>query len=146
MRQIVVGLTLLFCVALLGCATEERNPLEGSWRIAAGHQKTADTAFSYTEGNPSTIKMFVGNQVGWFGRWAYRGGDTLTYYGWGTYVVEGSNYTEYIKYHTEKSLVGKAIPLEVEIRNDTLIQKGPRKIGEYADGKWEMYEVWVRLK
>lgn len=146
MRPIAVSLTLLFCFALPGCASQTRNPLEGSWRIAAGHQKTADTAFSYAEGNPSTIKMFAGNHVGFFGRWVMGGGDTVTYYGWGTYALEGGNYTEFIKDHSIRSLIGKVVPLEVEIRNDTLIQKGPRKIGEYADGKWEIYEVWVRLK
>lgn len=146
MRRIAVGLTLLLCVAILGCSSEKKNLLQGSWRIAAGHQKTADTAFSYVEGNPSTIKIIAGNQVAWFGRWARGAGDTVTYYAWGTYVLEGRNYTESIKEHSIRSQIGKVIPLEVEVRNDTLIQKGPRKIGEYADGKWEMYEIWVRLK
>jgi hypothetical protein len=146
MARKTLALALLLCLVLLGCISDERNRLEGSWRIAAGHQKTADTAFSYTEGNPSTIKMFAGNQVAWFGRWVRSSGDTLTYYAWGTYALEGTNYTESIKDHSVKSQIGKVIPLEVEIRNDTLIQRGPRKVGEYADGKWEMHEVWVRLK
>jgi hypothetical protein len=47
MRPLAVTPTLMLCLALLGCVNEKRNPVEGSWRIVSGRQKTADTAFSY---------------------------------------------------------------------------------------------------
>lgn len=145
MGRMAVAPTLMLCLALLGCVSEKRNPVEGSWQILSGSQKTADTAFSYSQENIFAIKMFSGNHVGWFGRYL-RGGDTLIYFGGGTFTLEGNNYTESVRYHSIPSAVGKAVPFEVEIRNDTLIQKGPRKTGEYVDSKWDLYEVWVRVE
>ena len=81
MGRMAVAPSLMVCLGRLGCVSEKKNPLEGSWRIAAGHQKTPDTAFSYSDGNPFTIKMFADGHVGWFGRWAVGGGDAMAYYG-----------------------------------------------------------------
>jgi hypothetical protein len=56
------------------------------------------------------------------------GDDTLVYYGGGSYALEGNIYTESIKYNILKSRVGRTIPFEVEVSNDTLIQKGLRRL------------------
>jgi hypothetical protein len=90
------------------------------------------------------MKMIVGDQWAIFGQ-HLGDGDTSAYYGGGTYTLEGKYYTESIKYNIIKSRVGRAIPLEVEVRNDTLIQKGPPQTAQYAGSKWELYEVWVRV-
>ena len=124
---------------------EEKNKLEGTWRLVSGWQKTADTIVEYSQADYHGIKMICG------GHWAILGRrvhdkDTLDNYGGGTYTLEGNNYTESIEYFVVKSSIGNIVPFEVEVRNDTLIQKGPRKIGEYAGCKWELNEVWVRMK
>ena len=145
MRRIVVALTLFQCLALLGCISEKKNSIEGTWRVVAGTMKTADTTISYSEANLFGMKMIVDNQWAIFGQ-HLGDGDTLAYYSGGTYTLEGNIYTESIKYNILKSRVGRTFPFEVEVRNDTLIQKGPRKIGKYQDTKWELYEVWARMK
>jgi hypothetical protein len=91
------------------------------------------------------MKLICDNHFAFVGRYV-SGKDTTDNFGGGTYTLEGKNYTESIKYHVAKSLVGEVIPFEVEVRHDTLIQKGPRKIGNYKDTKWELYEVYVRMK
>jgi hypothetical protein len=70
----------------------------------------------------------------------------LAYYGAGTYSLEGKYYTESINYNVVKSRIGKVFPFEIEVRNDTLIQNGPPKTPQYAGSKWELHEVWVRVK
>ena len=145
MTRIVVALTLFSFLALLGCVGEKKNAIEGTWRVVAGTMKTADTTISYSQTNLFGMKMIVGNQWAIFGQ-PMGGGDTLAYYGGGTYVLEGDIYTESIKYNIVKSRVGKTIPYEVEVRNDTLIQKGPPQTAQYAASKWGLYEVWVRVK
>jgi len=141
----VVAFSLLLCFAVLGCVSEKKDAIEGTWRVVSSTMKTADTTISYSQADLFGMKMIVDNQWAVFGQ-PLRNGDTLAYYSGGTYTLEGKFYTESIKYNTMKSRVGKVIPFEVEVRNDTLIQKGPPKTAEYADTKWELYEVWVRVK
>jgi hypothetical protein len=145
MRQILLALTLFLCASLLGCVSERRNKLEGTWRLVSGKQKNADTSFEYSQANCRSMKMIYENHLAFMTRW-FRDKDTLDGYGGGTYTLEGNNYTESIEYHSRKVAIGEIIPFEVEVRNDTLIQKGPRKIGKYEDSKWELYEVWARMK
>jgi hypothetical protein len=145
MRHALISLTIVLCATLLGCVSEKKNKLEGTWRLVTGTQKQGDTSSTYSQATYFGIKMFCENHVAWFGQHLL-GGDTSSYYGGGTYTLEGNNYTESIEYNTYKSVIGRVIPFEVELKNDTLIQKGPRKIGKYQDSKWELYEVWVRMK
>jgi hypothetical protein len=143
MRRIVVVLTLF--LAMLGCASEKKNAIEGTWRVVAGTMKTADTTISYSQMNLFGMKMIVGNQWAIFGQ-PLGGGDTSAYYGGGTYTLEGNIYQESIKYNVVKSRVGRTIAFEVEVNNDTLIQKGPPQAAQNATSNWALYEVWVRVK
>lgn len=145
MRRMVVALILFLCLALLGCVSEKKNAIEGTWRVVTGTMKTADTTISYSQTNLFGMKMIVDNQWAIFGQ-PLADGDTLAYYGGGTYTLEGNIYTESTKYNIVKSRVGRTIPFEVEVRNDTLIQKGPPQTAQYAGSKWKLYEVWVRVK
>ncbi len=145
MNRMVVTLYLLLCFAVFGCVGEKKEAIEGTWRVVSGTIKTADTAFSYSQANLFGMKMIVGKQWATFGQ-PLGGGDTLAYYSGGTYTLEGNIYMESIKYSTGKSRVGRTIPFEVEVRNDTLIQKGPPKSAQNAPSTWELHEVWVRVK
>ena len=145
MKYASVPLTIVLCLALLGCVSEKKNAIEGTWRVVAGTMKTADTTVSYSQTNLFGMKMIVDNQWAIFGQ-PLGDGDTLAYYGGGTYTLEGNIYTESIKYNIVKSRVGRTIPFEVEVRNDTLIQKGPPHTAQGAGSPWELYEVWVRVK
>jgi hypothetical protein len=145
MSRMVVAFDLLLCFAVLGCVAEKKDAIEGTWRMVSGTMKTPDTTFSYSQANLFGMKMIVGKQWAIFGQ-PLGDGDTLAYYGGGTYTLEGNIYTESIKYNIMKSRVGRVIAFEVEVRNDTLIQKGPPQMAQYAGSQWELYEVWVRVK
>jgi hypothetical protein len=145
MKHTAAALTILFCVWMIGCASERKSNLEGNWRLVSRTQRTADTAFHSSPSDYVGKKMIFQNHVAYFARYS-AGGDTIYGYGGGTFTLEGTNYTESFEYHVDKSLIGQAIPWEVEVRNDTLIQKGPRKTGKYKDSQWELREVWVRAK
>jgi len=145
MRYASVFLTIVFCATLVGCTSETKNKLEGTWRLVSGTSKTADTTREYSQMHYRGIKMIYENHFALVGRYI-RDGDTLDNYGGGSYVIEGNNYTETVNYHKYGPWIGETIPFEVEVRNDTLIQKGPRKIGKYQDTKWELREVYERMK
>jgi hypothetical protein len=145
MKHTVGPLTILFCVLIIGCASERRSDLEGNWRLVTRRHRTSDTAFYDSQSDYVGMKMIFQNRIAYFARYS-AGGDTIYGYGAGTYDLEGTNYTESFEYHVDKSLIGQAVPWEVEVRNDTLIQMGPRKTGKYKDSQWELREVWVRVK
>jgi hypothetical protein len=145
MRQILFALTLFLCASLLGCVSEKKNKIEGTWRLVSGTSKTGDTTREYSQMHYRGIKMIYENHFAFVGRYV-RDSDTLDNYGGGTYVLEGNNYTETVNYHKYRPWIGDSIPFEVEVRNDTLIQKGPRKIGKYQNTKWELYEMYERMK
>ena len=145
MGRVVVALTLSMCLVVLGCASGKKKAIEGTWRVVAGTMKTADTTISYSQANLFGMKMIVDDQWAVFGQ-PLGGGDTLAYYSGGSYTLEGDIYMESIKYNILQSRVGRTIAFEVEIRNDTLIQRGPPKAAQIAPRTWELYEVWVRVK
>jgi len=145
MKHMLIALTLLLCIALLGCAREKMNTLEGTWRLVAGTNKFADTTYDYAKMGYDGIKMWCGNHFVFVGR-VVRNGDTTNNYGGGTFTQEGNTYTEVISYFPVRTMVGDTISFEVQVKNDTLIQKGPLKTGKYRDTKWELYEVYERVK
>lgn len=145
MRRVIVALALFVSLALLGCTSEKSDAIEGTWRLVSGTMRTADTTMSYSQADLFGMKMIADNQWAIFGQ-PLREGDTLAYYGGGTYTLDGNYYTETIKYNVLKSRIGRAFPFEVEVRNDTLIQKGPPTTAQFAGSKWSLHEVWVRVK
>lgn len=145
MKQTLIDITFLLCVALAGCVTEERRAIEGTWRMVSSTMKTADTTISYAEEDLFGIKMIGENRWAVFGQ-PLRGEDTLAYYGAGTYSLEGRYYTESIDINVVKSRRGKILPFEIEVRNDTLFQDGPPKTPQYAGSTWALREIWVRVK
>jgi len=65
-------------------------------------------------------------------------------YGYGTYTFEDNIYTEHIIYHVAKDTIGTSPSFETIVNGDTLIQKGPLKIGDFKDVNYEFTETYVR--
>jgi hypothetical protein len=145
MRCASALIATILCLTLLSCSSERKNRLEGTWRLVSGASKRADTTYDYSKGQYRMIMMIYENHFAFVGRYV-RDGDTFDTYGGGTYTLEGNNYTESIDYHSYKPWIGEVIPFEFSVKNDTLIQKGPRKIGKYQDSNWEGYWVYERMK
>jgi hypothetical protein len=76
MSRMVVAFDLLLCFAVLGCVTEKKGAIEGTWRMVSGTMKTPDTTFSYSQANLFGMKMIVGKQWAIFGQ-PLGDGDTL---------------------------------------------------------------------
>jgi hypothetical protein len=145
MRYASVPLTIILCLTLLGCRSERKNKIEGTWRLVSGTLKTADTTtYDFSKLHYHGILMIYENHFAFVGRYV-REGDSLDAYGGGTYTLDGNNYKESMDYHKNKQWIGETIPLVVSVKNDTLIQKGPRKIGKYQNSRFELYEVYERM-
>lgn len=71
-------------------------------------------------------------------------GDATPVYGYGTYTFENNVYTEHVICHVGEDAVGTSPSFEMTVDGDTLIQKGPIKIGDFKDADWEVTETYVR--
>lgn len=71
-------------------------------------------------------------------------GEASAGYGYGTYTFVDNVYTETMIYHVGEDLIGKSASYEMTVEGDTLIQKGPLKIGDFKDEKAEFTETYVR--
>jgi hypothetical protein len=145
MKQIVVALTLLLSFVLLGCVSQIKSPMEGAWQLVSGTNKWGDTTYDYAKMGYDGMKIWSDHRFIFVGR-LVQNGKTMDNYGGGSFTLAGNNYTEVITYFPLKTMIGDTIPYEIQVNNDTLIQKGPLKIGKYRDTKWELYEVYHRLK
>jgi hypothetical protein len=140
MRRIVIAITLLLCLDQIGCMSEKKDAIEGTWRLVSGTSKFSDTTYDYAKMGYDGMKMFCDNHFMFVGR-VVGNGDTTDNYGGGTFTMEGNISTEVLLYFPVRAMVGDTLSYEVRVSNDTLFQKGPRKIGKYKDSKWELYEV-----
>lgn len=145
MKQICMFVTACLCLMLLGCSSEQNNKVEGTWRLVSGTSKTADSTYDYSRMGYDGMKMICDRHFMFVGRYV-QNGDTAYNYGGGTFTLEGNNYTEVLRYFPVKSMVGDTLSYDVQVRNDTLIQKGPKKTGKYKDVTWELYEVYTKAK
>ena len=145
MKYVLRFITLILCLTLLGCSSQRKNTLEGTWRLVAGTSKTADSTYDYAKMGYDGMKMICDKHFMFVGRYV-QNGDTTYNYGGGTFTLEGNNYTEVIMYFPIKAMIGDTLSYEVQVNNDTWIQKGPRKIGKYKDITWELHEVYKRAE
>lgn len=145
MKQLIVSLTLLLCAVLMGCSTERRSSMEGAWQLVSGTNKWGDTTYDYGKMNYDGMKMWCDHHFIFVGHYV-QNGKTMDNYGGGFFTLNGNNYNEIITYFPLKDMIGDTIAYNIQVNGDTLIQKGPVKVGKYRDTKWELYEVYHRLK
>jgi hypothetical protein len=138
---------LIISLIILSCAQEKRSPIEGAWKLIYFDQ-TINGKMVYQfpgQGNGSQIKMMSKEYFTFVGHFEL---DTLVVenYGGGTYKLEGDKYEEDIIYHTDKSSIGHKINIQLEIRNDTLIQRYPLDNNWKLDNNNYSTEKYIRLK
>jgi len=124
-------------------------PFEGNWELVS-------TTGEYPDGNGGRVKssfekdpdnfhmklihdnyfMFAGQET--------VDGDASASYGYGTYTLEDNVYTEHILFHVGEDAIGTSPSFEMTVDGDTLIQKGPLKIGDFKDVDWGITETYER--
>ena len=135
-----------FLILAAGCTSNEKSPLEGTWRcVSSGSVQFSDTTFKAMAEN-GMIKTFSKEYFTFVGHIT---NDTLTLdeFGAGTYTLEGNKYEEFIIYHDIKSLIGKRFKAVDEIKNDTLIHRfNTDNVDSWKLEKGYVTEKFVRVK
>ena len=139
-RTIFLGLIILLIIG--SCAQEKKSPIEGCWKLVYANWPSVNVIFpSLIKGGQ--VKMFSKDYCVFVGHFEM---DTVANrFGGGTYKYEGNKFEFNRQYHVTESLVGTTSRWLTEIRNDTLIQRGP------VDENWKLLEKYstekyIRLK
>ncbi|MFN8255970.1 MAG: hypothetical protein U0W24_09805 [Bacteroidales bacterium] len=135
-------LSLLVLIVMMSCKTENKNELEGAWKMVYAKWVFGDTLKYEFPGNLKIdqVKIWSGKYIVFAGPFT---ADTTkgNNYGWATYKLDGKKYREVYKGEKD-SMVYKMV---LEIRNDTLIQCWPADDNGNVDEKNLNIEKYVRL-
>ena len=141
--------------SISGCkqSTEVNNsstpiPIAGTWQLISGTliEKADTTITDYTKGI-RMIKIVNDTHFAFVNHDLNHGKDSTASFsaGGGRYELSGDTYTEFLEYCSAREWEGNDFKFTVEIRNDTLIQKGVEKIEGIGVERLNI-EVYRRMK
>lgn len=146
-------LAVIAIAAIMGACTKEtqtdtKPPLTGTWKLLSGTliEKGDTTVTDYTK-NVSFIKIINDTHFAFIQHDLNHGKDSTASFsaGGGTYTIKDNNYTEHLEYCNARDWEGHDFSFTVEIKNDTLVQRGIEKI-ESAGIERLNIEKYVRVK
>lgn len=147
---------LIASVILLSCVSCNTNvkvkdngtPIQGTWQLLSGTliEKGDTTVTDYTK-NSSMIKVINATHFSFLNHDLNKGKDSTKLFvaGGGRYKLEGDQYTESLEYCSDRDWEGHDFTFTIEIKNDTLTQKGLEKIEDKGIERWNI-ERYVRVK
>jgi hypothetical protein len=142
----LLKLSLIALIVMMGCKKENKNEIEGAWKMVYAKSNSGDTLIDELN------KNFTGEQVKIWSKenflfWGRFKSDTISNdsNGGGTYKLDGTSYEEKILYFRIKSYEGTSLKMILEIKNDTLTQTWPVNDKGEIDKKNYNIEKYVRL-
>jgi hypothetical protein len=151
----LIQTTLFYAMAactISGCQrpTDTNNAISiaGTWKLVSGTliEKSDTTVTDYTKGL-SMIKIVNDTHFAFVNHDLNHGKDSTASFsaGGGQYELTGDTYTEFLEYCSAREWEGNEFKFTIEIRNDTLIQKGVEKIDDIGVERLNI-EVYHRIK
>ncbi len=146
---IVIMAILVSCTKDTKTEDSSKLPLVGTWKLLSGTliEKGDTTVTDYTK-NLSFIKIINDTHFSFTNHDLTHGKDSTNAAfsaGAGTYSLKDNNYTEHLEYCNAREWEGHDFTFTIEIRNDTLIQKGIEKIESQGIERLNI-EKYVRIK
>lgn len=112
-------------------AANAESPLNGTWRLVNSKSIVKkDTTDTTPKSDVETIKIYNDNNFAFFTH-DLSGGKTKTPMydsGAGTYTLNGDNYTEHLKYCSEREWENHDFNFTMKVGHDTITQRGVEKI------------------
>jgi hypothetical protein len=147
---LIVIMTIVFsCAKETKTEDSTQSPLVGTWKLLSGTliEKGDTTVTDYTKGL-SFIKIINDTHFSFTNHDLNHGKDSTTAAfsaGAGTYTLKDNTYTEHLEYCNAREWEGHDFPFTIEIKNDTLIQRGVEKIESQGIERLNI-ERYVRVK
>lgn len=128
----IVLVLIMVVSTLTGCNTKQTDtPIIGTWELISATTTEKDTTFSTLDPKHKMIKIINATHFAFLNHAIVLGKDSAANAftaGGGKYTLVDSVYTEYLDYFIDKEWENNKFSFIVEIRNDTLIQKGVEKV------------------
>ena len=131
-------LALIFLSTLLSCSTqtkdqtEKKIPIIGTWELIAANTVQGDSTEIKDLSNKRMIKIINETHFSFLDHDLNKGVDSLASFvaGGGRYTLSGNMYTEYLEYCNYREWEDNSFEFTVEVKGDTLIQKGREELEE----------------
>jgi hypothetical protein len=157
MKNLVYAVTLGIVVLFSNSACKQPSEakvdpvspaIAGTWQLLSGTLiEDADTTITdYTKGI-SMLKIINDTHFAFVNHDLKHGKDSTASFsaGGGRYSLYGDTYTEYLTYCSAREWEGNEFKFTIEIRNDSLIQKGVEKIENIGVDRMNI-EVYRRVE
>ncbi|MCW3093184.1 MAG: hypothetical protein JWP81_4253 [Ferruginibacter sp.] len=147
---IIVITTLVSCVSQKKESVPDASllPLAGTWQLVTGTliEKGDTTVTDYTK-KISFIKIINDSHFAFLQHDLNKGKDSAAVFvaGGGRYSLKDSLYTEHLEYCNDRNWEGNDFAFTIEIKNDTLVQRGVEKV-ESAGVNRINIEKYTRVK
>ena len=119
------------------------NQIEGSWKLVYADIFENDSLQIKDLGNTDFIKIINRTHFAFFNQ--DRGSSENFMAGGGSYTFDGKSYKETLNFIASPDYRGHVFPFEVEIKGDSLIQKGHEKLEEAGLDRY-IVEKYIRIK
>lgn len=121
---------LISCNSNKDAAKNNKLPLEGTWELIKGTTiQNGDTVNSNYTANTTFIKIINDTHFAFLQHNQNKSKDSSVFVaGGGKYTLNDSSYTEHLEYCIDRDWEGKDFNFIINIKNDTLIQKGIEKV------------------
>lgn len=126
-----IGITVL--TGLSSCTTETKKvPLVGTWELVSATTTEKDSTYSTFNAGQKMIKVINDTHFAFLNHPASKTADSTQAFsaGGGRYTLTDSAYTEHLDYFADKAWEGHTFDFVIQIKGDTLIQKGVEKVPE----------------
>jgi hypothetical protein len=147
---------LIVMVTIISCKQPEKTVLaadnvsnvNGTWSLLSSKIITkGDTAVTFPFGGQEMIKIINDTHFAFFKHDTNKGKGPGAVFdsGGGTYTLINGKYTEHLQYCSYREWEDHKFDFTLELRNDTLIQKGIERIDSLGVNR-EILEIYVRKK
>lgn len=146
---IIIAAVIVACTKESKTGTDAKLPIVGTWKLLTGTliEKGDTTVTDYTK-NLSFIKIINDTHFSFINHDLNHGKDSTSAAfsaGAGTYTLKDNNYTEHLEYCNAREWEGHDFSFTIEIKGDTLIQKGIEKVASAGIERLNI-EKYIRIK
>lgn len=145
---------ILLIAISLSCSYNQKEKLDknetvysagivGTWKLVYGEIRENDSIQIRDISKSDFIKIINKTHFAFFNQ---RKGDSEGFYGGaGSYSLDGDNYIEKLDYIGNVQMRNHVFPFTIEIKGDSLIQKGIEEVAEINMKRYIM-EKYIRVK
>ncbi len=122
---------------------KNNTKLAGTWKLVYGDVLENDSLRVKDVSTSDFIKIINKSHFAFFNQ---RRGTGIDFYGGaGTYTLEGNTYKETLNYTSVDEIRGHEFPFTIEIKGDTLVQRGLEEIKEAGIERY-IVEKYIRIE